>query len=352
NQIINQSVANQGDTLTLVWDNNFKETLIMRVDNFTDWFYRTKGIWDSFEYTTTKAEGWSTTAGTVAVSDVYAKEGSYSMKLSAGASAVRSVPYLQNGTISFDLHVMENPTFELELESAYGTEYGKAAPMGLHYEDGKMTFLGDDTAYTVNLNADAWNNFTFQLDLDAATPVAELYVNGTKVADVPVNTEIGDYVCWLDINTNSTIYLDCLYVDDNDTVVVPEEPAAPVADQAELPKLSVSLSLNKTIDMNFYINPEFMADGNKVVVRKNGVILAESAYTFGLHTDGRYRVRYCVNSDKMKDIISVQVVDADGEPVTQDRVLSVRSYARERLANSLAGQEEKRLLMKMLETAL
>ena len=349
NQIINQSVANEGDTVTLVWDNNFKESLIMRIDNFTDWFYRTKGIWDSFEYTTTKAEGWSTTSGTVEISDMYALDGDASMKLAAASSAVRSVPYLQNGTLSFDMYLFDNPKFQVELESAYGTVYGKAAPMGFTYEDGKFVFLGSDTAYPVTLKSGDWNNFSFQLDLDAETPVAELYVNGTKVADVPVNADIGSYVCWLDINTNSVMYVDCVYVDDNDYVEVPETPADPVENQAELPKLSVSLTLNETIDINFFINPEYVTGGNRIVVRKNGEILDESKYTLRTTADGRYRVRYCSNADKMSDIISVQVVDVNGKPVTQERVMSARGYARERLNNSLASQDEKRLLMAMLD---
>jgi len=348
NQIINQSVANEGDTVTLVWDNNFKETLIMRVDNFTDWFYRTKGIWDSFENTTTKAEGWSTTAGIVATSDAHAKEGNASMKLSGGSSAVRTVPYLQNGTVSFDLYLFENPKFQVELESAYGTEYGKAAPMGFSYEEGKLTFLGDENAYTVPLNVEDWNNFTFQLDLDATTPMAELYVNGEKVAYVPVNTDVGDYVCWLDLNTQSVMYLDCLYVDDNDFVVVPEAPEAPAETQADLPRPDISVSLTQSVVMNFYVRNEWLPEGYQFVVKRNGKILNESQYTVK-PAGVEMRVSVSINANHLGDVYSLQVVDAEGNPVTQDRVMSVRSYVRLRLNNPLASEYERRVFMQSLD---
>ena len=348
NQIINQSVANQGDTVTLVWDNNFKETLIMRIDNFTDWFYRTKGIWDSFEHTTTKAEGWSTTSGTVEVSKLYAKEGNASMKIGSASSAVRSVPYLQNGTLAFDMYLFDDPTFQVELESAYGTVYGKAAPMGFTYTDGEFIFLGSDTAYPVALKANDWNNFSFQLDLDAEIPVAVLYVNGTKVADVPVNTEIGRYICWLDITTSSVMYVDCVYVDDNDHVEVPESPAEPTEKLADLPGLSANLTLNQTIDLNIYVPKNLVTEGCQIMVRKNGAPLSASQYTV---TDKG--TMFCITHNTLPinlyDIIGVQVVDAQGNPVSREALTSVRGYARTRLNNPLIPENERRMLIAMLD---
>lgn len=348
NQIINQSVANQGDTVTLVWDNNFKETLIMRIDNFTDWFYRTKGIWDSFEHTTTKAEGWSTTSGTVEVSKLYAKEGNASMKIGSASSAVRSVPYLQNGTLAFDMYLFDDPTFQVELESAYGTVYGKAAPMGFTYTDGEFVFLGSDTAYPVALKANDWNNFSFQLDLDAEIPVAVLYVNGTKVADVPVNTENGRYICWLDITTSSVMYVDCVYVDDNDHVEVPESPAEPTEKLADLPGLSANLTLNQTIDLNIYVPKNLVTEGCQIMVRKNGAPLSASQYTV---TDKG--TMFCITHNTLPinlyDIIGVQVVDAQGNPVSREALTSVRGYARTRLNNPLIPENERRMLIAMLD---
>ena len=236
----------------------------------------------------------------------------------------------------------------MELESAYGTEYGKAAPLGFTYKDGEFLFLGSDTAYPVELKANDWNNFTFTLDLDAETPVAVLTVNGTKVADVPVNTEVGDYVCWLDINTSSVLYLDCLYVDDDDAVEVPEEQKEPENSQTELPRLSVSLTLNETIDMNFFVPAALMTEGASVVVKRNGQLMDEGQYGYSL-VSGRYRIRVSVNANRMSDVYSVQVVDAQGKPLSQDRVTSVRGYAMLLINTPTASEYERRAVLKMLD---
>ena len=56
-----------------------------------------------------------------------------------------------------------------------------------------------------------------------------------------------------------------------------------------------------------------------------------------------------MNADKMCDVISVQLLDANGQPVYPARALSIRNYAQLRLANTKAPDMEKRLIIAMLD---
>ena len=239
NQITNQSVASIDDTLILAWGNNFKEILLMRVDDFTDYFFRTRGAYDGFENSTVKYEGWSVTGGTVSVSDERSTEGKRSMKLLPDSAAVRSIPYLQDGTIAFDLYLdRADANFTVELEAAYSDVYGKAAPIALRVENGVL-FFGDEgeagqSAVTLR---QGWNSFVFTLQLSAAAPTAALAVNGADPIVVPVDGEIGDYICWVDITTGmTTCYLDGFLVMNRMPVEVPDKPAdAPDSDDQKEP---------------------------------------------------------------------------------------------------------------------
>ncbi len=222
NRITNQSVANVGDTMTLIWDNPGGRR-IMRVEDFTNWFYRTKGGYDSFESNSAKSEGWDVITGSVERSDLHAVDGKYSLRMTGGTSVVRSLPYLQNGEVSMSLYLNQGSVATVQLQSAYSIEYGKATPVAFQLRDGKLYFLGSDTGIDIDI-IDGWNTFDFKLDLDAETPVAAVYLNGEKVTDAPVNMEAGDYICWLNMEAPSTVlYLDDVQIVDNDVVNMPDE---------------------------------------------------------------------------------------------------------------------------------
>ena len=333
NQIINQSIATVGDVATVVWDNNFKESLIMRVDNFTDWFYRTKGAYDSFENSTPKYEGWSTTAGTVISSDDQAVEGDYSMKISRAGAAVRSVPYVQSGSISMKLFLGEDKSFTMELESAYSPDYGRAAPVGLEVKNGVLTFLGYDTPTNFNF-VDGWNDIVFTLNLDAATPSVDVTINGIT-AHAPVNADIGTYVCWFDVNAGAPLYIDMFHIEDNDIIEVPEAPVnpeVPAEPEKAAPIYSTSMTLGNDLSINFFVDElevpgaghyAEIVHGDKITqIPMSEWVLVEHDYGY------LYRITYSgIAAKEMTDEIRITIRTHDGRALTETYTDSVRGYA-------------------------
>ena len=58
NKVMNQKLTTICDTLYITWSNNEGAYHpMLRVDNFTDYLYSTKGAFDSFENSTVKHEG-------------------------------------------------------------------------------------------------------------------------------------------------------------------------------------------------------------------------------------------------------------------------------------------------------
>ena len=197
----------------------------IRIENFTDYFFRTRGAYDTFENTTPEYEGWATTGGEIRLSDAQASEGKYSMRIATGSSAARSIPYLQNGTVAFDLYIenVDKAKFDFEFESAYGFEYGLAAPIAFRLDGNKATFLGADSAVSLDLT-NGWNRFEFNLDLLNDVPAATLSVNGGAAIDVPVDAEIGNYVCYVHVRALGTLeyFLDDFLVNDMDNAYAPD----------------------------------------------------------------------------------------------------------------------------------
>jgi len=132
NQCNNPSVTKLAgeDTLLISWTLHhavYEDKLIRtRVEGFTDWLYRTKGAYDSFEHGSAKYEGWSTVNGFVSVDDTHSTDGSYAMEVSVGGAAVRSVPYFNEGIVSLWLYT-DDGSLSVELQSTYALEYGTGA---------------------------------------------------------------------------------------------------------------------------------------------------------------------------------------------------------------------------------
>lgn len=221
------------DTFIVNFTHNNVGIKTIRVENFTDWFYRTKGAWDSFEHGSVKYEGWSTILGSVTLSDAEVTDGSWSMALGDFSSAARSIPYLQTGVISMNIFVADGQTADmtLELQATHSTEYGKGSPLGFAVENGVLALLGAEGASGLTL-ADGWNTVTFDLNLNNGQ--ATLNLNGQSVT-VPVNTDIGDYVTYVYVvnNDSTKLYLDAFLAQDLDTETVPEDTARTAADAVE-----------------------------------------------------------------------------------------------------------------------
>ena len=216
NRITNQSIQiTDDDTFMTLWWNStkggaIKNTVLMRLENFYDYFYRTKGAYDSFESGSVRYEGWETAMGTADISAAQASEGDYSMALDT-AIATRSIPYLQNGSVSLDLYVDGTSEFSVELQSAFSKVYGKGAPLGFMVKNSVITFLGAASPSDITLK-NGWNTVSFDLTLDSAS--ASVSVNGTPCGTVPVNGEIGDYVSFITIMNSGVLYVDNVLVVD------------------------------------------------------------------------------------------------------------------------------------------
>lgn len=207
NSATNPHISHNEDTLLIHWFNNFIEVLYMRVENFDDYFYKTKGAYDSFEGRTPKYEGWANVYGNAVSTDAQASDGSYSMLVDAAAAVARSIPSLSDGQISMDLYLPANANFKLELQSAFSNT-AVASPIVL--EAVNSSFCGAELKT-------GWNTITFDLALTNGT--ATVTVNGVTY-QVEVDSEIGDYICYVYLapGAGTPVYLDNFLVVDNDAL--------------------------------------------------------------------------------------------------------------------------------------
>ncbi|MBQ8747057.1 MAG: hypothetical protein IJZ08_04235 [Clostridia bacterium] len=222
---MNPNVTVSGDTMfvssisdIISEGNNYR---VVYVYNFLDYFFKTKGAYDSFEDITSEYEGWAATGGQVEASDAQAAVGEKSMMFTPGSAAVRSLPAVSDGTVAFDLYIEDVTKADLtfELETSHGPDYGKASPIGFALNGNSMALLRGENKDGMLKNG--WNHFEFDLSLSADTPSATLSVNGSEAFAVPVEAEIGDYICYVHIVCQGalTYYLDAFIVDDTDDSV-------------------------------------------------------------------------------------------------------------------------------------
>lgn len=197
----------------------------IRVDNYLDYFFKTKGAYDSFEQKSTKYEGWANDGGEMIVSSDFSTDGERSMLMKTGSAGRRSIPYLQNGTVSFDIYVSDvsKAKFEFELESASSRKFGEAAPIALHVEGSTLSFYGSNKTAALDLKT-GWNSFKIDLALADATPAASVSVNSGTPIEIPVNIEVGDYACYAHMTCLGTLdyYLDAFYINDTDASYIPD----------------------------------------------------------------------------------------------------------------------------------
>jgi len=229
-----------GDLLFTYRRNRMNDLIITNVEDFDAWFTRTKGAYDSFEKGTLKGEGWNRVLGSVDVSSENAR-GKYAMKLGSAAMTIRSIPYLQDGTLSLDIYVTSGSSFTVELQSAHTRYYDEiSVPIALRVEGGKLYFNSSATAS--GEVQEGWNTLTFQLGL--STDEATLSVNGGAAIEVPLKENFDDYICFVNIGTaaDSTIYVDEL-------LVIEELDADISADDAD------QMAADQVVDMIKAVNP-------------------------------------------------------------------------------------------------
>ena len=181
--------------------------VITNIEDFDDWFTRTKGGYDNFEHGTVRYEGWQKVFGTNALATDIAR-GKYSMKLSVESKVVRSVPYLQDGKVSVDIYVPAGGGFTLELQSGYTRYYNSVSvPIAIRCENGKIYF-GDSTTPAAEGIKAGWNTLVF--DLNLTEDQATMSVNGGAAVKVPLKMDFDDYVNFIVIGTDEAtqIYVD------------------------------------------------------------------------------------------------------------------------------------------------
>lgn len=195
NQATNPHFRIHGDKLIAVWMNNFTGVVQLHLDDYRDFIYKTKGAYDSFEGRTVEYEGWASVYGNAIRSGDQAYAGSYSMLLEGGSAVARSVPSVTAGQLSMQVYVPGKADFTLELQTAFSNT-SQASPIRLVTENGA---LGG-----VKL-ANGWNELVFDLALEEGK--ASLLING-QPAEVTVDTQIGDYICYVYLKTGSDLYVD------------------------------------------------------------------------------------------------------------------------------------------------
>lgn len=179
-------------------------TMVILAADFDDWITKTKGAYDGFENGLPSLEGWTGIRGVGGFSDEQASDGRYSLKLRNTPQFFRSVPYFQNGTLSLDVFIENETEFTMELQAALSlTKDNKAAPVAFTVKDKKITFAGSDVSIDLK---DGWNTLTFQLEL--TEDKAGFSLNGAEAVAIPADMSIGDFVTYVAIYGESTIYID------------------------------------------------------------------------------------------------------------------------------------------------
>ena len=211
------------------------------MNDFTDFMYKTKGAYDSFEGRTMKYEGWSQAYGTYYVSDEQASHGNRSLFVGAATVLGRSIGYMEQGTVSMDIYV-EDPSMDmtLELQTGYSNdEMHRTSPVKLLFKGGKLA----DTGVALK---QGWN--TIKLDVDLSESKADLTLNDSTVSlvdvllgqrtemlrdplepkpkevtsdDIAFDGSIGKYISWVRICPMQDIYMDNFLVVDNDPLLLP-----------------------------------------------------------------------------------------------------------------------------------
>ena len=185
-----------------------KFTIDLVVDEFDDWFTRTKGVFDSFESGTIYEEGWIRLSGGQERTGEMATHGNYATKLVRKPSMVRSIPYLQDGTFSVDIYITRDTDVSWEFQVAMSQKAdNEAATITMRIKDMKVTFDGTEESAPLT---EGWN--TFILDLKLTECKASFRLADGKSIDVPVNEELGNYVTYLAFFGSSDFCFDNLLI--------------------------------------------------------------------------------------------------------------------------------------------
>ena len=307
------------DDLVITWaGSSLGGSPVMIISDFTEYFYRTKGAYDSFEHGTVKYEGWAATAGSVTLSQEEATDGSASLKLGSGSSAARSITSLQTGRVSMDLWLDADGECSVELQTAYSNVYGFTGPLGFSVKDGSVTLLGQEATSGLTVNP-GWNTVEITMDLPGGT--ASITVNGETVS-MPVNTAIGDYVCFANlINNGSAVLLDQFLAESAVDAQIPAATVEPIDIAGTTMTLGNDLALNFMVKTSEITGTGWYAEivhGDKVTTIEQSEWVVSGNYT---------RISYRgLAAKQMVDEVVIIICDAKGNALAT-KTDSIRGYA-------------------------
>ena len=180
------------------------------IENFSDYLYKTKGAFDSFESRSYEAEGWvavedydTVGAAKPRVAKKGATDGEYALQIVSNNKLSRSLPYVENGIVSFDLYVEKMGGMTFELQTAYNCAAEVTAPITLYVEQDGTVFYVDEGGVrkSVGLSvAKGANRISISFDGNEGT--ATLTVN-EQSKEIVFRSEFGNYICFAYIYTQS-----------------------------------------------------------------------------------------------------------------------------------------------------
>lgn len=187
------------------------------IENFSNYLYKTKGAFDSFEQGTVESEGWVSVSGTLVepgtgvvpgelptVTENGATDGKYAMKLGSYTKVSRSVPFTKKGELFFDLSIERlGGGMSLELQSAYNRNPGVAAPIRI-----QISSTGDVYCYNelnnlirTSLRVAEGKTHCISVVFDGESGTAVLTIDG-KRAEITFNKNVGDYICFVYVDNS------------------------------------------------------------------------------------------------------------------------------------------------------
>ena len=179
----------------------------MYVLNVDDYLLKTKGAFDSFE-DGVKPEGWMIAKGLAVVTSIGATDGDKAMYIGNKAHLLRSVPYTEEGSTSFDLFVSDfGEGFSIELQAAYNDDMGHyTAPLRVMSDaEGNLYAYGDK---------EKTDKIDLGLKLNSGANSIDITFNGNdKEATITVNGKSADlkwygednYVSYITVWTESSV---------------------------------------------------------------------------------------------------------------------------------------------------
>ncbi len=196
------------------------------VENFSNYLYKTKGAFDSFENGSAEAEGWipvvdsneELAAAQPTIVRVGATHGNYAMHIGSYSKLSRSIPSVTNGIVSMDLFVEKMGGMTFELQTAYNSAAGVSAPITLTVDaNGAISYSSDrgNPKATGLFLSEGANHISITFNGKQGT--ATLSVNG-KNATILFRRDIGDCICFAYLYTqkNTSVAMDCFTVIDMD----------------------------------------------------------------------------------------------------------------------------------------